>query len=249
MATVIKYRTAPTNLMKGEVPINRYYAILNGTVYDDTVYGGISQKSGLPLPLVRAAGSMVFNEIAENLKHGYRVELPEVSAFLTIPGSVESMSAESRRAAPPALVVHMVAKGAFKKCCQGPEFVLENASKGATVTVSGVRCGNDLPADTMPVGVNIEVHAIGSGMYQPDPDDPTTGVYLADSSGKVLVKAMVTESTATTLVCVFPEIDLEPGTYKFCVASRNGLDPAQYGVTIGKRNVQVVAASAEGEGV
>ena len=247
--TTIRCKTVPTNLKKGETPIYRYAVLHNGTVYDDTVYAGVSRKSGQPEPLVKATGAMIFNEIAENLKHGYRVELPELSAFLTLPGSVESMSAESRRADSPDLMAHLAAKGAFKKCCQGPEFAIENISQGATVVISDVRCGNHLPADTIPVGVNIEAHAIGSGLYQPDPADPTTGAYLADSSGKLLVKATVTESTSTTLICVFPEIDLEPGTYRFCVASRNGLDPSQYGVTIGKRNVQVVVASAEGEGV
>ena len=97
-------------------------------------------------------------------------------------------------------------------------------------------------------GTDVEVHATGRGLYMPDTSDPTVGAYIADSSGKVLVKANVTESTATTLVCVFPQIDLPEGTYKFCVASRNGLDAVKYGVTVGSRNIQVVSADSAEEG-
>ena len=44
----------------------------------------------------------------------------------------------------------------------------------------------------------------------------------------------------------FPQLGLPEGTYKFCVSSRNGLDPTQYGVTVGSRNIRVVdAASAK----
>ena len=247
--TTIRFKTVPTNILKDEIPINRYAVLHNGTVYDDTVYSGVSKKIGQPMPLVKATGSMIFSEITENLKRGYRVEFPDASAFLTLPGKVESASAESRRETPPKLVAHLVAKGDFKTCCQGPEFVLENVTQGASVGVDGVIDAISSTPDVLTNGVNVEVHATGYGLYMPDPADPTVGVYIADSDGKALIKATVTESTATTLVCIFPEIDLEPGTYKFCVASRNGLDPLRYGVTIGKRNIRVVAGTAEVEGV
>lgn len=245
----IYYKVVATNLKKGEIPISRYAVKHHGTVYDDTVYAGVSRKSGQPQPLVRATGSMIFDEIAEHLRHGYRVEMPEVSAFLTLPGSVESTSVESLRSEPPALVAHMVAKGDFKACCQGPEFRLENVSQGATVIVSGVVDSVSQQPDVITNGSNVEVHVVGSGLLIPDPTDPTVGAYLADSNGEVLVKAAVTESTMTTMVCVFPLVDLQAGTYRFCVASRAGLDPAQYAVTVGRRNVSVVNAAEESEEV
>lgn len=247
--TTIRYKTVPTNLTKGEVPLNRYVVLHNGTVYDDTVYSGVSQKSGQPTPLVRATGEMILSEIANHLRHGYRVELPDVSAFLTMPGSVESKSAESRRTMPADLVAHFVAKGSLKKCCQGADVALENVTHGAQVGITGVIDGISMTPNTLTKGTNVEVHTTGYGLFIPDPNDPTVGAYLADMDGRLLVKATVIESTATTLICVFPQIDLPAGTYKFCVGSRNGLDPAQYGVTIGKRNVTVVDAAGEGEGV
>lgn len=243
----IKIKVVPTNLKKGTVPVNRYTVIHNGTVYDDTVYTGVSKKSGQPQPLVKATGAMIFSEIAEQLKHGYRVELPEVSAFLTLPGSVESMSAESSRSNPPVLVARMVSKGALKTCCQGPEFKLENVSKGATVSIVSVIDSISQQPDVITNGANVEVHVVGNGLLMPDLTDQTVGAYLADSSGEVLAKATVTESTMTTLVCVFPVIDLQAGTYRFCVASRAGLDPTQYVATVGRRNVQVVNAAEDEE--
>ena len=94
-------------------------------------------------------------------------------------------------------------------------------------------------------GSNVEVHVTGRGLYMPDLSDPTVGAYISDADGKVLVQANVTESTVATLVCTFSQINLEEGTYKFAVASRNGLDPAQYGVTVGTRNIRVVNAADE----
>ena len=103
--------------------------------------------------------------------------------------------------------------------------------------------------DVLLNGQNVEVHVTGRGLYMPDVSDPAVGVYLADNGGKVLAMAEVTESTVVSVVCTFPQINLEEGTYKFCVASRNGLDPAQYGVTIASRNVRVVNAASAEEGV
>ena len=245
--TDIKYKVVATGLKSGETPVSRFAVLHNGSIYDDTIYSGISRKTGMPEPLVRATGGMIWGETGDWLKKGYRVEFPEMSAFLSLPGSVESGSAESRRESPPTIAVHLVAKGDFKRCCQGAEFNLVNVTKGATVVVDAAIDGISETSNVLTNGTDVEVHATGRGLYMPDTSDPTVGAYIADSSGRVLVKANVTESTATTLVCVFPQIDLPEGTYKFCVASRNGLDPVQYGVTVGSRNIQIVNAASEEE--
>ena len=248
--TTIRYKVVPTALQKDEKPVNRFVVLHNGTVADDTVYSSIAQKTGMPKPLVKATGSMIFSETGEWLKRGVRVEYQDMSAYLSIPGSVESASAESRRATPPVLVAHFAAKGDFKKCCQGPEFVLENVTQGASVGVDTVIDAISETPDVITNGTDVEVHATGRGLYMPDLDDPAVGAYLADSGDTVLARATVTRTTSTLLVCTFPEIALEEGTYRFCVASRNGLDPAQYGVAVGRRNVRVAnAAAANGEEV
>ena len=247
--TTIRVKTVPTNLKRGEKPVSRYIALHNGKVYSNTVYADASQKSGLPVPILKASWDMVVGGVVDNLRKGYRVEFPHMSAFLTLPGSVESPSAEMRRETPLKLVVRLSAKGELKTCCQGSDFVLENITRGATVVLDSVIDNISKTPGVLTNGTGVEVHVVGNGLYMPDLADPTVGAYIADSAGIVLVKGTVTEYTATTLVCAFSQIDLEPGTYRFCIASRNGLDPAQFGVTIGRRNVSVVNASTEGEEV
>ena len=245
----IPFKTAVTPLTKGEVPLYRFYVKHNGSIRDDEIYDAVSRMCGQPKPLVKATVEMTLEAIEEQLQHGNRVEFPQLSALLSIPGTVESTSAESLKAAKPVLVAHLAAKGSFKKCCQGPEFVLQNVTQGASVGVDAVLDDVNGTPSVVRNGTNVEVHATGYGLYMPETDDPAVGAYIADGTGAVLVKANVIETSATALVCVFPQIDLPEGTYKFCVASRNGLDPALYGVTIGKKNITVVNAAAEGEEV
>ena len=102
--TTIRCKTVQTNLKRGGRPVSGFVLLHNGIFRDDAVYTVVSQKSSHPLPLVKATHEMVIAEIKEMLKHGYRVELPEMLAFLSIPGSVESAFAESSRATPPKLV-------------------------------------------------------------------------------------------------------------------------------------------------
>ena len=97
--TDIKYKVVETGLKNGETPVSRFAVLHNGSIYDDTIYSDISRKTGMPEPLVRATGGMIWGETGDWLKKGYRVEFPEMSAFLSLPGSVESGSAESRRPA------------------------------------------------------------------------------------------------------------------------------------------------------
>jgi len=178
-----------------------------------------------------------------------RVELPGLSAYLTLPGNFASTSAESRRAAESKLVAHISAKGAFKNCCAGDEFVLENVTQGATVVIRGVSDMVSKRDNVLTNGTDVEVHIVGTGLYMPDTSDPSTGVWLETKDGTVCATAQVTESTSTLLVCEFGEIDLAEGSYKLCVASRNGLDPEHYGVTVARRNVTVVDAATDGEGL
>ena len=246
--TLINYKGILTNLKKDEKPLIRFAVVHHGTVHEDTIFAEVAKATGMPQPLVKATTHMVFETTGNWLGRGYRVELPQMSAFLVIPGLVESASAESRRASPPKLVAHFAAKGSFRKCCQGEEFVLVNTAQGVSVGIDTVVDSVSETPDVLTNGTNIEVHVTGRGLYMPDLDDPTVGAYIAGSDGTVLAKAAITRSTATLLVCTFQEIDLEEGTYKLCVASRNGMDSAKYGVTVGRRNVRVVsAAPANGE--
>lgn len=246
----IKFKVVPTGISKGEIPLNRFCVMHNGLVRDDTIYRDVARKSGQPQPLVKATTAMAFDAIAENLRHGYRVEFPQMSAFLSMPGSVESTSAASRKAVPENLCANLSAKGDFKKCCRNDGTVLESITQSAVVVVDGVADEISRIPNTLTNGIDVVTHGTGRGCLITDFNDPTTGMFIADRAGTVLAKANIVESTSTTFVCVFPRLDLPEGAYKFCVASRNGLDPAQYGVTIGSKNIQIInAAPAENEGV
>lgn len=236
------------NLTIGDVPLNRFYAIHNGTVYPEYIYGAVSRKSGIPVPLVRSTDELIDEEVKALLQHGYRVELPNVSYFITLPGSVDSVSPEARAAARPVPVVRAMAKRTLRTCCQGDDYVIQNIAEGASVAVYSIIDSVSQRQNVLTNGHGIAVSVVGSGLYIPDLSDPTTGAYVAGDDGRILATARVTASTSTTLECEFDELALPEGSYRFCVASRNGLDASQYGVSVGRKKITVVNA-AEEEGV
>lgn len=243
----IRFNTAFTGLKVGDMPVYRFYVQHNGTVGEDAFFEKVSEISGLKPIVLKSNFDLCIAQMIEELQSGYRVELPKISAFLTMPGRFEGTSAEARAAADAKLTVRLAAKGALKTCCQGDDVVLENIAKGATVVIHYVSDLVSRQDGVITNGTDVEVHVVGNGLYLGDGSDQATGAWLADAEGTVLAAARIVESTATTLACVFPQVDLEEGTYKFCVASRNGLDPEQYGVTVARRNVTVANAAGEGE--
>ncbi len=243
----IRYNTAFTGLKIGDRPVYRFYVRHNGTVGEDAFFEKASEISGMKPIVLKSNFDICIAQMIEELRNGYRVELPRVSAFLTMPGSFEGTTPEARKVADASLAVRLAAKGGLKTCCQGDGITLENVTQGATVVIRYVSDMVSKQDGVITNGTDVEVHVVGSGLYMGDGSDPATGVWLADADGTVLATARIVESTATTLSCVFPQVALAEGTYKFCVASRNGLDPEQYGVTVVRRNVTV--ANAAGEGV
>ena len=246
--TKLLYRTKLTPFEKDEKPAYSANVIHNGTVGEETFFKKVSSTCGMNYVVTKAIFDLCVAQLKEELRNGNRVELPNLSAFLTLPGNFASISPESRQAADAKLVAHIVAKGAFKTCCAGEEFELVNVTKGATVVIRGVSDMISKQENVLTNGTGVEVHVVGSGLYIPDEADEMTGVWIENKDGIVCAMARVTESTSGTLVCVFGEIALEEGAYKLCVASRNGLNPEQYGVTVARRNVTVVNATEE-EGV
>lgn len=248
MAKIIRYKLSrSTFTTKDGRPTYSAAVQHNGTLGEDAFYEKVSQSCGMKSAVVKSTVSVCFDQMREELQNGNRVELSWLSAFLSLPGNFASTTPESRRAAGARLVAHISAKGKFKNCCAGEEFVLENVTQGATVIIRGVSDMVSAQDDVLTRGTDVEVHVVGTGFYMPDTSDPSVGVWLEDADGTACARAKVTESTSTTLVCVFDEIDGAEGTYKLCVASRDGMDPEQYGVTVARRNVTVVNAEASGE--
>ena len=240
------FKTAPTPFKKGGRACFAPHVLHNGVVREETFFSRVSQKTGLAPFMIKAICDAFAAQLIEEARQGRRVETSYMSVYLTMQGSFESKSAEGRRAANARLVVNINAKGALKNCCSSDDFILENITRGATVVVRGVSAVGTDADDMLPCGVNVEVHAVGTGLYIPDTEDPSSGVWLEDMDGVICATAHVEESTAATLVCRFDEIALEDGTYRFCVASRGGLDPERYGISIARRNVQV-KSTASGE--
>ena len=245
----IRYRTKLTPFKKNERPAYSAVVVHNGTTGEDAFYNKVSQTSGLSAEVVKSTFNLSIRQMREELRNGNRVELPWLSAFLSLPGNFASTTLEDRRLVGAKLVAHIAAKGDFKACCAGEDFVLENVTQGATVVIRGVSDMLSKRDCVLTNGTNVEVHIVGTGLYMPDASsDPSVGVWLETPDGTVCTTARVTESTSTTLVCMFDEIDQAEGSYKLRVASRDGMNPAQYGVTIASRNVMVVNAEEE-EGI
>ena len=93
----IPYKTVLTALAKDEVPLHRFVPIHRGTVREDSVYAAVSKSCGLPQPLVKATTTMLFDEIGDCLKHGYRVEFPQMD------GEFAELSKKAILCDPPAL--------------------------------------------------------------------------------------------------------------------------------------------------
>ena len=241
----LRYKAKLTPFKKDERPTYSAVVLHNGTIGEDDFYEKASQLCGMKSAVVKSTVSVCFDQMREELRNGNRVELPWLSAFLSLPGNFASTTPEDRRAAGARLVAHIAAKGKFKNCCAGEEFVLENVTQGATVVIRGVSDMLSKRDCVLTNGTDVEVHVVGTGLYMPDTSDPSVGVWMETPDGNVCAMARVTESTSTTLVCVFDEIALAEGSYKLCVASRDGMDPEQYGVTIARRNVTVVDAEGE----
>ena len=236
-------KTRPTPFLKNGRVAYSASVVHNGTIGADTFFERVSEKCGLAADMARATWNLGIEQMKDELRNGNRVELPQLSAFLSLPGNFASTSPEDRRAAGSRLVAHINAKGDFKSCCAGEDFEIVNITKGATVVVRGVSDMVSKLDDVLTNGTDVEVHVVGTGLYIPDAEDETTGVWLEKPDGTICATARVTESTSATLTCVFSEIALPEGRYKLAVASRNGLDPEQYGVTIARRNVMVANAA------
>lgn len=245
MSKIIRYRRALCGLKKDEVPLYRNYVCHNGTVGHRSFCGMVAADCGLKTPVVDAVLRTGVNTMIDNLQNGYRVELDFLSAFLTLPGLFDGANASQN---PGQLVGHVVAKGDLRNCCKDADIVLQCETQTDSVYIRTVIDMLTRAYGKITKGSNVETHMTGSGIGL-DPTNPSEGIWIAPASGTnltVLAKADVIEATTTTLTCVFPLIDLEAGTYRICVASRNGRDAETYGVNIGTKKIEIVDAVAEG---
>ena len=88
----IRFKVSPTPfLTKDGRPAYGATVQSNGTVNEDALYGKVSQKIGMPAELVKSTFNLAIGQIKTELRNGMRVELPQLSAYLTLPGNFASL--------------------------------------------------------------------------------------------------------------------------------------------------------------
>jgi len=237
--TSIKCSIGSINLPNGDPADGRYYVRHDGIIRSETFYKNVGRRCGYSPAMARAVGESMFEELAELLQRCYRIELPQMSAFLTMRGkkAAEAKGHESVKGSP---VVHLQPRGEFKDCCKDA-FEMEVVTPQASVVVRNFadRCMQD---GAIGNGTNVKVTIIGLGLYMPDPTDPTVGVWIEDADGIIRARAVVDESTNTTMAVHFPKIDLPEGSgYRLCVASRFDL-PGRHSVRTVRRRLTILPA-------
>lgn len=223
--TSIKCSIASINLPNGDPADGRYYVRHNGIVREETFYKEVGQRCALSPAMARAVGESIFTTMGELLKRGYRVELPQMAAYLTMQGK-KAAEAKGHASVEQRVALHLQPRGSLKDCCKNA-FDVELVTPQASVVVRRFLDTINEQDGAIANGTNVKVLIAGLGLKMPKTPDPTVGAWIEDSSGKTRARSVVEDSTATTLDVHFPKIDLPPGTdYYLCVASRNLLtDP------------------------
>ena len=240
LMTPIKCSIGSITLPNGDAADGRYYVRHNGIVHDQTIYEDVGQQCGLSPALARAVGETLFNAIAKQLQLGYRVELPQLAAFLSVQGKKAS-TAKGHVSVEPKPTVHLVPRGNLKDCCKGA-FSVDVVTPQASVTIRSFADLHSKQYEALTNGTNVEVHIVGTGLYMPDPSDQTVGVWAENASGKLRFDANVIESSASFLSAVFPKIDLPVGEGSYlCVASRDGM-PDTHSVRTVRRRALILPA-------
>jgi hypothetical protein len=231
--TKLKCSIASINLPNGDPSDGRYYVQHNGIVREETFYGNVGKRCNYSPAMARAVGESIFEEISELLRRGYRIELPQMSVFISMHGK-KAAEAKGNASIEMSPSVHLQPRGKLKECCRNA-FNVEIVTQQASVVVSHFSDRN-IQDGAIGDGTNVEVHITGTGLYMPNTSDPTVGVWIEDSSGKVAARATVMESANTSMTVQFPKIDLAPGDgYRLCVASRAKLTGAHSMRTVRRR--------------
>ena len=224
--TSLKCSIGSINLPNGDPDDGRYYVRHNGIVRENAFYCDIGNQCGFAPAIVRAIGESIFEEISELLQKGYRVELPQMSAYLTMQGK-KAAEAKGHASTERRLAVHLQPKGKLKDCCKDAltkSLEVDLVTPQASVVVKRV-CDEHAEIDgAISNGTDLLVLISGQGLDMPDTSDPTVGVWIEDASGKTVARSKVEDSTVCTLDVRFPKIDLPPGDgYYLCVASRSNM--------------------------
>lgn len=240
-AATIKFRTKATGFTKNERPCYSAYVLHNGTVRSQTLMERVARRCGYDASIVGCVWSGTFAQMREEFRNGNRIDLDEVSGGLNVQGLFKGLN-DPWDPARHSLVPSLAAKGNLRTCLAGMS--AENMTDAPTVVVKRVM---DLVAKidgTISGTAPVSVYVSGTNLLV-DTSAEDEGAWLEDSSGTIVAKAAVTDSTSLTLNCTFSELPAD-GTYWFAVAGRGGIPDG--GVSVGRRKVTVQSSTTtEGE--
>ena len=236
MATELKYRTVLSTLKKGEKPTYRAVPISNGTVSDRALYSSTAGNTGVKAELIKYATELLGSSLARIIADGKNTVIDNLLATtLSIKGVFDSAN-EAFNKAKHRICVNIHPRGTLADACV--DLVGVNVTEGNRIRITSVLDAVSKTEGVITGGTNVEVFAAGS-TFLIDTTAEDEGVWLEAQDGTIVSFGTVTGSTATTCDCTFATLP-EPGDYKFVIASRGGLGK-DYGVSIGRKNVKVVA--------
>lgn len=238
MNTQVQFKTVLSNLKKGEEACYRAIPLTAEPTSLATLETRAAARIGMDASLMQYIGELFIAQIRASLLEGRRVEIEGLlSGGIAVQGVFDAANSPWERGKH-RLVPFFSAKGEMREVFAGAVGV--NVTQGTRCRITSVLDSVRKEEGVLTAGENIAVYAAGA-TFLVDPSAAGEGVWLEDMKGKIVTLGTVTASTATTLDATFAEMP-EPGQYKFVVATRGGLGK-DYGVTVARRNVTVIAAS------
>ena len=237
MTKEIKFKTVLSTLKKGEKACYRPTPLTNGAIDMVTLERNAAARIGMDEALMIYIGELFMGQVRKSLCEGRRIEVEGLySGGISVQGVFDAANAKWERGKH-RLSPNFTAKGEMRTVLA--DGVGVNVTEGNRCRITSVIDAIRKQEGVIVQGEDVAVYAAGA-TFLVDVTAPDEGAWLENEDGTVAELATVTASTSTTLDCVFEQTP-EPGKYKFVVATRGGLGK-DYGVSIAKRNVTVVAA-------
>ena len=233
----IKFKTILSQFKKGEKACYRAVPISNGVISEEQMLNEAAAQVGMDPALIRFAWDLFKQGFEAATKKGYTVNIADfVKSQFSVKGVFDSANAPWDKSKH-VLKANVNATGSLATALA--DATGQNITEGNRCRINGVQDTIKEEPGVITQGEDITVTATGA-TFLVDTMAPDEGAWLENMDGTVAELATVTASTATTLTCVFEQTP-EPGEYNFVVAPRGGLGP-EYGVSMGRRKVNVVAA-------
>ncbi len=208
-------------------------AIHTAILRDDALIDDMCETLHMDRTLVQLALTLVSSYIPAALSRGKKLDFGPFSLALSITGAFDGANDEFQPGRNSISVVATASKR-LKKALSDLEPV--NATPAPAPKAKRLTDDKNNQEGVLSPGAKVLISGTDLGV---SPEAPDEGVWICDEAGERLAKAVVTESSSTTLDCVFPvSPEIAPGRYTLLIASRNR--EATLGAPgIGRRSVKV----------